>query len=503
MLKYEKVWLIWGSILSIGCIILGLRFSELSRFSYVVSFIWASMTLCLNLLSISFVSTMQGYKEKGYHMIKVFIWAQAIQAMISFIYIYTYFFGQIHKFSDEVVWLQDQAVDIVALIYCILLYNFYYQRLRNNYFILASYLCVCTLCLLLPEMLSIKITFVIGSICFLLWLYMFLSKKHISRLMTQKPSGWIRAYFFLLCCQYGVITILEMTVEDCYIYQFIFAFSQSLILFISAYAYNIKEPWKEKRMAMDQVTMQLDNQQKNCETIVNLSHELKTPVNVIKSALTLLSIDYEQDEIMEEINANKLRCQEIMNIIQDMIDIQKIKTKLIQLHVEKYNLVELLENVVEAFALEKYPNRLIFDPAEEEIFSYVDGEGCQQAFMLLLGYLLKQGQDEKIFICIEENEEGYIMNHICSHAVGQFQWRKKYLEEGKDEEETLVADNLTVQLILSLITMANGDIVFNRDENSTEMTICIKQVIMGEEKWIDTENLQILREKIRCRYKIV
>jgi len=500
MTKEEKIWIILGGVAGILCVELRMFLDDIAIYRYVIGFICASMTLCINLLSLIFISEKD--KENVSYMIKILIWNQAVVAMIAFVYTYISFIGQKGQYSGEAVWLQSQVVDLVSLSYCIALVKYGSQKVKSSYFILVGYIFACGLCLIMTRSVIHIMTFVVGNFNIVIWAYLLVDEQYLGESDTKNFGVWVKPYIGMMLFEYIVILCFQIISKDYFPYQFLLAFLQSLILFISVYCRNVRKPWKEKQIAMEQMRQTIDVQQKNCEKIVNLSHELKTPVNVIKSALTILSMDYAQEDIKEQINDNQKRCQKIMNIIQDMIDIQKIKTKLLQSHSARYNVVELIENVVDAFAIEMYPDLLIFDTTEEEMFSFLDYELCQQGCMLLLGFLLKE-KEEKLMIRMAIDEEGYINIQVVSPAIAEFQWRKNYLAQEKNEKENLIADNLTVQLILIILQLAQGEICFNADEKSDQMTIKLMQNIEGEEKWIGTENIQVMQEKIRCRYRIV
>ena len=282
-----------------------------------------------------------------------------------------------------------------------------------------------------------------------------------------------------------------------------FQFLHVFYLFYCAFGVCIASPWEARMHALNEAEEQINEQSKNCDMIVNLSHELKTPVNVIRSALDIFVLDFEEEEMIQEVKELKKDCNIVMNIIQDMIDIQKINGHHIAFKYQTYNLVEIIENVMDAFAKELVDSQLIFNPQEEEINQVVDGVFMQQCFMLLFGILIQHDRTKKLYVEIrEEHEEALISIRIVNANI---MYLEKLYEEmnaisKEDKRVEDVANMLTLKLIYAILALHNSTIVFDSKNTEKELWIYLRRKEEGKAIWLDDRSVAVLNDQIGCRY---
>ena len=241
-------------------------------------------------------------------------------------------------------------------------------------------------------------------------------------------------------------------------------------------------------------------EQEQSEHIVSLSHELKTPVNVIRSAIDLMLLDEKlEGNIREQLKSLRASCHEIMNIIQNMIDIQKIETAHIKCNLQVCNLVEVIENVLEAFSSER-KIKFEFNPLEEELFQKVDIQLMQQGFMLLISLLISRRGDESFYIEMrKENVENEGTILTIQHKEVAFLEKISYDLDTLSINHTDELEHLTMQLI-ELIFSRQGIVIeyileCNQKILKLRFPICNNQT----EEWLDEENIELLKERIKGR----
>lgn len=279
-----------------------------------------------------------------------------------------------------------------------------------------------------------------------------------------------------------------------------FQLAHVFYLFFCAFYVCISSPWEQRMHALNEAEEQIHEQSRNCDMIVNLSHELKTPVNVIRSALDIFMLDFEETEIIEGIKDIKKDCNVVMNIIQDMIDIQKINGHHIEIKHQTYNIVEIIENVMDAFSEEVSGSQLIFDPQEEEINGVVDGVLLQQCFMLLFGMLIQYDFNKKLFVEMsQEHEKACISIQVINANIPYLEGLYEQMNR-LEVEDSEVANILTLKLICAILALHEGKIVFDKQHNEKELWIYLKRKEVGEVTWLDNRNVAVLNDQIRCRY---
>ena len=129
--------------------------------------------------------------------------------------------------------------------------------------------------------------------------------------------------------------------------------------------------------------------------ISNISHELKTPINVIMSAIQLINYNTKESPYYSK-NKNTLNiiddnCKRLLRLINNLIDVQKHElddTKLNLSAVNVVNLIEMLVASVVPYAESKNLN-LIFDTNKEDVILKVDSDKLERIMLNLLSNAIK------------------------------------------------------------------------------------------------------------------
>ena len=133
------------------------------------------------------------------------------------------------------------------------------------------------------------------------------------------------------------------------------------------------------------------------EFFANISHELKTPINLIFAALQVNQIYLDENNI-EGINRNrkviKQNCLRLIRTINNFIDANKITEGYVTPDYKIHNIVEIVENI--SIASNKYiqliDNTLTFDADEEEIYVNCDKEMITRIILNILSNSVKYGK---------------------------------------------------------------------------------------------------------------
>ncbi|NFJ69167.1 PAS domain-containing sensor histidine kinase [Clostridium botulinum] len=152
------------------------------------------------------------------------------------------------------------------------------------------------------------------------------------------------------------------------------------------------------------------------EFLSNISHELKTPLNVIFTAVQLLDfyekdVDYEkQDKYLKLIKQN---CYRLMKLINNLLDTTKLDSGYLRLNLVNYNIVSLIEEItlsVTSYAESKGIN-IIFDTEMEERVIAVDTDKIERIILNLLSNAIKfTNPGGNIFVNIKDSEENIIIS---------------------------------------------------------------------------------------------
>ncbi len=145
------------------------------------------------------------------------------------------------------------------------------------------------------------------------------------------------------------------------------------------------------------------------EFFVNISHELKTPLNVISSSNQLLEImnkDYisknPDSEISKSVQIVKKHSYMLMGLINNIIDLAKLESRFHESKMDYYNIVSVIEDVCEEF--NKYVKindiEILFDTDEEERIANVDPSDIEKIVLTLLSMVIRYSYKHST-ICVD------------------------------------------------------------------------------------------------------
>ncbi|MBU3113760.1 sensor histidine kinase [Clostridium lacusfryxellense] len=163
------------------------------------------------------------------------------------------------------------------------------------------------------------------------------------------------------------------------------------------------------------------------EFLTNISHELKTPLNVIYSTIQLFnmyckngSLDQNKDSIFSYINSMMQNCYRLSKLINNIVDLSKIEAGFFELSLSNYNIVEIVEEIVNSVAA--YTDikglNIIFDTDIEERIIACDPEKIERIVLNLISNAIKfSDAGNEIFVNIKDNDK-FIEISIKDNGIG-------------------------------------------------------------------------------------
>lgn len=156
----------------------------------------------------------------------------------------------------------------------------------------------------------------------------------------------------------------------------------------------------------------------------NISHELRTPVNLIYSSLQVIDLYREynssDDKSVDYHATMKQNCLRLIRIINNIIDITKMDSGYYVPSYSRVEIVSLFEDMTEAvirYTREK-EKHIIFDTDIEEKEMFADRELLERMFLNLLSNAVKFcGENGNIEVHLSNREEG-IEVRVKDYGVG-------------------------------------------------------------------------------------
>ncbi|HEX9026679.1 MAG TPA: HAMP domain-containing sensor histidine kinase [Clostridium sp.] len=166
----------------------------------------------------------------------------------------------------------------------------------------------------------------------------------------------------------------------------------------------------------------------------NISHELKTPLNVIFSTNQLMEFYLKNDsfeanskKVSKGINIIKQNCYRFTKIINNIIDISKIESGFLKLNLSNENIVNITEDIVESVSdyIEEKGLNIVFDTNTEEKIIACDPDKIERIILNIISNAVKfTNRNGSIFINIlDKGDTVEIL--IKDTGIGM---EKKYLD---------------------------------------------------------------------------
>lgn len=217
----------------------------------------------------------------------------------------------------------------------------------------------------------------------------------------------------------------------------------------------------------------LEEENLRTEFFSNISHELRTPINVIYSVLQLEDI-YIKNKNIEAIEKHhktlKQNCLRLLRICNNLIDVTKIDAGYFKPNMAYINIVSLIENIVSSVALytKSMNMNIIFDTEEEEIYSLYDNDLIERIILNLISNSIKYGSDngniwvniglDNNFVQIIFKDDGPgIPKEKCEDMF------ERFIQIDRSLNRSCEGSGLGLSLVKSLVELHNGSIELESD----------------------------------------
>lgn len=249
------------------------------------------------------------------------------------------------------------------------------------------------------------------------------------------------------------------------------------------------------------------------EFFSNISHEIKTPLNLLLGALQMLSLsDKKETRSLSESNKYlkimKQNCYRLLRLANNLIDISKFDLGYFKLNLNNNNIVNIVEEITLSVA-DYAKNRgieLIFDTDVEEKYMAIDLDKIERIMLNLLSNAIKF-TDEGGQILVSFLDKGdRVQISIKDNGIGIPKDKLDTIFERFGQIDRTLARNsqgsgIGLSLVKSIVDILNGSIkVFSELGNGSEFIVELS-VRLVEEKHISHELLYESKvEKIHIEF---
>lgn len=284
--------------------------------------------------------------------------------------------------------------------------------------------------------------------------------------------------------------------------------------YIEWYYYNDKEN-KEIFIVGQDVTYMQDLKKKTIlleekiqqekfknQFLSNISHEFKTPLNILLSAIQLQLSQYNHMSNSEKENNNNYKQLHVMRqnsyrllrLVNNLIDITKIDSHYIKLKKQNLNLVYFVEDIVDSSYehITEMNRSITFDTSDEEIVLGFDPNAMERIILNLISNSVKFTEcGGKILVKVSSNyEEKKAYISVKDDGIGISEEAADIVFDRFSQVDDLLTrrsegSGIGLAIVKSFTELHGGEVFLNKDlDKGTEITIGlpIKKVDSSEEQ---------------------
>ena len=211
------------------------------------------------------------------------------------------------------------------------------------------------------------------------------------------------------------------------------------------------------------------------EFFSNISHEFRTPINIILGTMQLINKnieknDFKIDSLKTYTNYIKQNSYRLLRLVNNVIDISKMDIGMYSLKCSNQNIISVIEDITLSVADYTKNNKinLIFDTDDEEVITYCDPDKIERIMLNLLSNAIKYTPENgfikvqitnaqnEIIVSVKDSGKGISKDKldVIFERFGQADsaFNKKYEGSG-----------IGLSLVKNLVELHGGDISVNSE----------------------------------------
>ena len=231
----------------------------------------------------------------------------------------------------------------------------------------------------------------------------------------------------------------------------------------------------------------------------NISHEFKTPLNIILGIVQLIDKNIELDNITKEnlirhVYIMKQNSYRLLRLVNNLIDISRIDIGYYNLQPSNYNIVKVIEDITLSIAeyVKHKKINLIFNTDVEEITLACDPDKIERVMLNLLSNAIKYTDDNgDIYVSLNKVNEDVVVS-VKDSGVGIPNDKLELIFDRFGQANDILSrrcegSGIGLSIVKSIVEMHGGKIeVFSEIGKGSEFVFNIPIKILEEENVILT-----------------
>ena len=254
------------------------------------------------------------------------------------------------------------------------------------------------------------------------------------------------------------------------------------------------------------------------EYFVNISHELKTPLNVINAAAQLFemycdsgSLDDKRGSIIKYINSTKQNCYRLSKLINNIVDLSKIEAGFLKLNLSNNNIVQAVEKMVTSVTAftDSKDLSIIFDTNTEEKIIAFDSEKIERMVLNLISNAIKFSSiGDEIFVQVKDRNE-FVEILVKDNGIGIEEKDldiifDRFKQVDKSLTRNTEGTGVGLSLVKSIVELHGGSIhVESEVGKGSKFTVKLPSRKVCQENMLYDSNMRNENESIKVEFSDV
>lgn len=233
-----------------------------------------------------------------------------------------------------------------------------------------------------------------------------------------------------------------------------------------------------KRYEMEKALLEYENSKKEenmkNEFFANISHELKTPLNIIYSTMQLLTFSVEKDNFkdlyLKYKNSLDINCKRMLRLIDNIVDTTKLEVGFKVAEFNNYDIVSLIEGIstsVIVYARTKNID-IIFDTDVEELDIKCDPDMIERVMLNLLSNAIKFTKCGGTVLVDIISDDKFVNISVTDNGIGipidiQPRIFNRFVQSDKSLIRKTEGSGIGLSIVKSLVELLGGKIHLESD----------------------------------------
>ena len=248
--------------------------------------------------------------------------------------------------------------------------------------------------------------------------------------------------------------------------------------------------------------------------IANVSHELKTPVNIIYSMLQLIELEISdieknitgEDEKLEKLrkyrNVSRKNVYRLLRMINNISDATELDAGSYQLRLENYNVVDAVREMTHNVAqyMKNTPIEIIFESSEEEVIMAVDIIKLERIIFNILSNAIKFSSHQGIVRTSLRKEGETVVIEVEDNGIGIPSYKQSIIFEKFTQLDSIFTrkcegSGIGLAIVKKFVEVLNGTVSVESKEgigSTFKITLPIKPIKGEEVKAYDQMSQRVL-----------